>query len=154
MAHYAFIDENNVVVEVIAGKKEGEDNTDWEIEYAKFRPGLKCKRTSYNTKAGIHYSWINGEYVISPDQSKAFRKNYAGAGYVYDEQRDMFYTEKPFNSWTLNETKGLWEPPIQPVELTEEEENNLVNQFWNEDLLKWEKKIRNSSGEWVLYNSI
>ena len=154
MAHYAFIDENNVVVEVIAGKKEGEDNTDWEIEYAKFRPGLKCKRTSYNTKAGIHYSWINGEYVISPDQSKAFRKNYAGVGYVYDEQRDMFYIEKPFNSWTLNETKGLWEPPIQPVELTEEEENNFVNQFWNEDLSKWEKKIRNSSGEWVLYNSI
>ena len=154
MAHYAFIDENNVVVEVIAGKKEGEDNTDWEIEYAKFRPGLKCKRTSYNTKAGIHYSWINGEYVISPDQSKAFRKNYAGVGYVYDEQRDMFYIEKPFNSWTLNETKGLWEPPIQPVELTEEEENNFVNQFWNEDLSKWEKKIRNSSGEWVLYSSI
>lgn len=154
MAHYAFIDENNVVVEVIAGKNEEEDNTDWEIEYAKFRPGLRCKRTSYNTKAGIHHSWINSEYVVSPDQSKAFRKNYAGIGHIYDEQRDMFYLEKPFNSWTLNETRGDWEPPTQSVELTEEEENSFVTQVWNEELLTWEKKIQNSEGELVPYNSI
>tara|TARA_R110000824_G_scaffold400617_1_gene608464 strand:- start:4183 stop:4647 length:465 start_codon:yes stop_codon:yes gene_type:complete len=154
MAHYAFIDENNVVVEVIAGKNEGEDNTDWEIEYAKFRPGLRCKRTSYNTRAGVHHSWINSEYVVSPDQSKAFRKNYAGIGYIYDEQRDMFYLEKPFNSWTLNETRGYWEPPTQSVELTEEEENSFVTQVWNEELLTWEKKIQNSEGELVPYNSI
>ena len=154
MAHYAFIDENNVVVEVIVGKNEGEDNTDWEIEYAKFRPGLRCKRTSYNTRAGVHHSWINSEYVVSPDQSKAFRKNYAGIGYIYDEQRDMFYLEKPFNSWTLNETRGYWEPPTQSVELTEEEENSFVTQVWNEELLTWEKKIQNSEGELVPYNSI
>ena len=52
MAHYAFLDENNVVVEVITGKNEGEDGVDWEAWYGKFR-GKTCKRTSYNTYKGV-----------------------------------------------------------------------------------------------------
>jgi len=154
MAHYAFIDENNVVVEVITGKNEGEGNTDWEIEYAKFRTGLRCKRTSYNTKLGKHWSVINGEFVISPDQSKSFRKNYAGIGYLYDEQRDAFIPPKPFNSWILNEDTCLWEAPISYEEITQEEFELGIHLFWNEDLLKWEKKKKNSSGNWEVYNPI
>lgn len=155
MAHYAFINEKNIVVEVIVGKNEGEDNTDWEVEYAKFRPGLRCKRTSYNTKSGKHYiKDENGNVILNPDQSKSFRKNYAGKGDIYDEQRDAFYSPKPFNSWILNEETCAWVPPVPNIELTDEEKNMQVFLFWNEDLIKFEKKIKNSSGEWEIYNSI
>jgi hypothetical protein len=155
MAHYAFIDENNKVVEVISGKNEGEDNTNWEIEYAKFRPGLICKRTSYNTRLGKHYiKDENGNVILNPDQSKAFRKNYAGIGYIYDAQRDAFYEQKPFNSWILDEEKCIWNSPVLFEGMTEEEKDLGVFPFWNENLLKWEKKKKNSSGEWEIYNSI
>jgi hypothetical protein len=53
MAHYAFLDENNIVTEVIVGKDEGEDGIDWEAHYGAFR-GQTCKRTSYNTHGGVH----------------------------------------------------------------------------------------------------
>jgi len=107
MAHYAFIDENNVVTEVIVGKEES--NFDWELQYSLFR-GQACKRTSYNTRGGIHYDPETGQ--PSADQSKAFRKNYAGIGFKYDHQLDAFIPPKPFNSLTLNEFSCLWEPPV------------------------------------------
>ena len=154
MAHYAFIDENNTVVEVIVGKNEGEDNTDWEIEYAKFRPGLRCKRTSYNTRSGEHGIFTDGKYVLSPDQSKSFRKNYAGIGYYYDEQRDAFISPKKYESWILNEITCTWEPPVSYIELTQEEQELNIRYFWNEDLLNWDKKKKNSSGDWEIYNPI
>ena len=97
MAHYAFLDENNIVTEVIVGKDEG--NFDWEQQYGSFR-GQACKRTSYNTHGGVHR--LNGT---------PFRKNYAGIGYTYDSQRDAFIPPKPFNSWLLNETTCFWEAP-------------------------------------------
>jgi hypothetical protein len=154
MAHYAFIDENNIVVEVITGKNEGEDNIDWEIEYAKFRPGLRCKRTSYNTRGGKHWIFADCTYILSPNQSKSFRKNYAGIGFYYDEQKDAFIAPKLYDSWVFNEDTYAWNPPIPPLELTQEEEELDIRIFWNEDLLKWEKKKKNSSGNWEVYNSI
>lgn len=99
MAHYAFLDANNIVTEVIVGKHEGEDGVDWEQHYGKFR-GQVCKRTSYNTSAGLH---VNG--------GSPFRKNYAGNGYTYDETLDAFIPPQPFPSWTLNTDTCLWEPP-------------------------------------------
>ena len=90
MAHYAFLDSNNIVTEVIVGRHEGEDGIDWEQYYGNFR-GQTCKRTSYNGN---------------------IRKNYAGIGYTYDAGRDAFIPPKPFPSWALNETTCLWEPPI------------------------------------------
>lgn len=89
MAHYAFLDENNIVTEVIVGKDES--NFDWETKYGMFR-GQACKRTSYNTYGGIHYT--DGQ--PSEDQSKAFRKNYAAIGFTYDSLRDAFIPPKPF----------------------------------------------------------
>jgi hypothetical protein len=59
------------------------------------------KQTSYNTKGGIHLSG-----------GTPLRKNYAGVGYTYDEDRDAFIPPKPYTSWVLNETTCLWEPPI------------------------------------------
>jgi len=94
MAHYAMLDENNVVVQVIVGKNESEDGVDWEQYYG-------GKRTSYNTRGGVHL--LGGT---------PFRKNYAGIGYKYDPNRDAFIPPQPFPSWTLNEDTCLWNPPV------------------------------------------
>jgi hypothetical protein len=67
-------------------------------------------QTSYNTRAGVYY--VAGTNEVSPDQSKAFRKNYAGIGYTYDEQRDAFIPSKPYDSWILDEFSCLWQSPI------------------------------------------
>lgn len=90
MAHYAFLDDNNIVTEVIAGRHEYETVngiSDWETYYGEFR-GQRCVRTSYNTRGGIHYDPETGE--PSADQSKAFRGVYAGIGFTYDPDLDVF----------------------------------------------------------------
>ena len=100
MAHYAFLDSNNIVVEVITGKEETDTSEDWETHYGQIR-NLTCKRTSYNTRGGQH---LNG--------GTPFRKNYAGVGYKYDSNKDAFIPPQPYNSWTLNSTTCLWESPV------------------------------------------
>ena len=100
MAHYAFLDSNNMVVEVITGVEEGSDGQDWEVKYGQMR-GKTCKRTSYNT--------VRGEHILG---GTPFRGNYAGIGFTYDETLDAFIPPKPFNSWVLNETTFIYEPPI------------------------------------------
>jgi hypothetical protein len=125
MAHYAFLDENNIVTEVIVGKEEG--NFNWEQQYSSFR-GQLCKRTSYNTFGGVHTKG-----------GTPFRKNYAGIGYTYDETRDAFIAPKPFNSWVLNEETCLWEAPVA-MPTTELEENKYYS--WNESIINWEIKTR------------
>jgi hypothetical protein len=99
MAHYAFLDENNIVTEVIVGNPEG-GLIDWESHYGAFR-GQACKRTSFNTHGGVHT--LGGT---------PFRKNYAGIGYTYDSQRDAFVPPRPYKSWVLNEDSCLWEAPV------------------------------------------
>lgn len=99
MAHYAFLDDNNIVTEIIVGKDEMEDGIDWEQRYGEFR-GKLCKRTSYNTFSGKHN---NGKVP--------FRKNYAGIGYTYREDIDAFVPPKPFASWLLN-ANAQWEAPV------------------------------------------
>ena len=96
MAHYAFLDSNNIVTEVIVGKNEGEDGIDWEQHYGEFR-GQVCKRTSYNTRGGVH---ANG--------GTAFRKNYAGIGYTYDAQRNAFIPPKPHPDFLFDEDTCIW----------------------------------------------
>ena len=118
MAHYSFLDNNNIVTEVIVGKNEGEENIDWEVHYGNFR-GQVCKRTSYNTSGGIH-----------KEDGTPFRKNYAGIGYTYDEQRDAFIPPKPYASFVLNEDTCLWEAPV-PYPTDGE------RYLWNEEELEW-----------------
>ena len=85
MAHYAFIDQNNIVTEVIVGKDETEG--DWETYYGNIR-GQRCVRTSYNGN---------------------IRKNYAGIGYTYDETRDAFIPPKPTEgNYIFDEDTCLW----------------------------------------------
>lgn len=86
MAHYAFLDENNVVVEVIVGRDEGEGGVDWEAYYARVRgvPSSRCKRTSYNTIDGVHR--LGGT---------PYRGTYAGIGFRYDAEADRFVPPEP-----------------------------------------------------------
>jgi hypothetical protein len=78
------------------------------------------KKTSYNTHAGVHNN--NGTPL---------RKNHAGIGFTYDEDRDAFIPPKPFNSWTLNENTCLWEAPI-----AKPQDDNKYR--WNEQTLSWQ----------------
>jgi hypothetical protein len=92
MAHYAFLDENNIVTEVITGIDETEliEGLDTETWYGNFR-GQTCKRTSYNGN---------------------IRKNYAGIGFIYDAAKDAFISAKPYPSWLLDDTTCQWQAPV------------------------------------------
>ena len=118
MAHYAFLDENNIVTEVIVGKNEGEEGVDWEAHYGAFR-GQTCKRTSYNTQGGVHSGG-----------GTPYRKNYAGIGYTYDAGRDAFIPPQPFASWMLNEDTCLWNAPTPYP-------NDGNYYLWNEESQSW-----------------
>ena len=104
MSHFAKI-ENNIVTFVTVGRQEDDG---LELELCE-RTGDTYRQTSYNTRGGVHYT--DGE--PSADQSKALRKNYAGIGYTFDEERDAFIPPKPFESWLLDEDTCLWEAPVE-----------------------------------------
>lgn len=118
MAHYAFLDSNNIVTEVIVGKDENEDGVDWEQYYGQFR-SQTCKRTSYNTVGGAH---SNGGTPL--------RKNYAGIGYKYDVTRDAFIPPKVFVSWVLDEQTCLWNAPVAVP-------SSSIPHRWDEASLSW-----------------
>ena len=120
MAHYAFLDANNIVTEVIVGKDEGEEGRDWEQWYGEFR-GQTCKRTSYNTYAGEHQ--LGGT---------PFRKNFAGVGYTYDESLDAFLPPKPYPSWVADPNTGLWKAPVQ---VPDDDDDNFY--LWDEATVSW-----------------
>ena len=122
MAHYVVLDKNNIVVNGFVGRNENEDGVDWEQYY-------NAKRTSYNTRGGIYYDPNTNE--PSSDQSKSFRKNYAGLGYSYDEARDAFIPPQPYPSWTLNESTCLWEAPVPYPD------DNQMH-LWNEETQQWD----------------
>jgi hypothetical protein len=128
MAHMAKLDENNIVVAVLVARDEDEDR---EAELLA-RTGDTYKRTSYNTRGGKHYQADGTE---SADQSKAFRKNYAGIGYTYDAGRDAFIPPTPYASWVLDETTCNWDAPIAlPSDSgTEDADGNIISYTWDED---------------------
>jgi hypothetical protein len=103
MAHYAFLNENNVVTDVITGIDETEliEELDPETWYGNFR-GQVCKRTSYNT--------IKNKHLL---EGTPFRKNYASIGYTYNGERDAFIPPKPEGNFVLDEETCDW------IEVTE-----------------------------------
>ena len=107
MAHYAYLDENNIVVMVIVGKDENEliDGLNPEIYYAQGTT-YTVKRSSYNNR---------------------IRKQYAGAGFSYDPNDDVFIAAQPYPSWTLDENHD-WQPPKPKPQ---------GRFYWNEDLGEW-----------------
>lgn len=125
MAHYAFINSDNEVVEVITGRDETEvvdGISDWEAYYATKRPGLTCLRTSYNTYAGQHASG-----------GTPFRGNYAGKGYSYDSELDAFIPPKPYPSWTLTDSY-TWEAPVAYP-------TDGASYDWDEDNQQWVERV-------------
>ena len=116
MAHFAQINENNIVVQVITAGNEYELTGE---ELYTNMTGKVWKRTSYNTHGGIH-----------TQGGTPYRKNYAGIGYTYDEVRDAFIPPKPYNSWILNESSCLWEAPIPYPE-----DGNVY--VWSEATQEW-----------------
>ena len=124
MAHYAFINSQNTVTQVIVGRDEddlAEGVTSWEDYYGE-RMGERCLRTSYNTVAGQHTAG-----------GTPFRGNYAGIGYKYLEDEDVFVAPQPFPSWTLDENY-LWQAPVAYPEDGEQ-------YVWNENRKEWELVI-------------
>ena len=132
MAHYAFLNEENIVTEVITGIDEDDTDTlpegfdSWEAWYADFR-GQTCKRTSYNTVANTHTA-----------DGTPFRGNYAGIGFTYDAENDVFKAPKPYASWVINESTWTWKAPVDMPELTEEETAAGSYYVWNEDTTSWD----------------
>ena len=125
MAHYAFINSQNTVTQVIVGRDEddlAEGVTSWEDYYGE-RMGERCLRTSYNTVAGQHNAG-----------GTPFRGNYAGINYKYDEALDAFLPPQRFPSWTLNEATYSWEAPV-PYPTDGED------YVWNENRKEWELVI-------------
>ena len=125
MAHFAKLDKNNIVTFVTVGRQE-DDGKEHELSE---RTGDTYKQTSYNTHGGVYYDPETG--LPAADQSKAFRKNYAGIGYTYDKYRDAFIPPREFNSWTLDEFSCTWKAPIPYPE-----DGNLYT--WNEINKQWE----------------
>jgi hypothetical protein len=111
MAHFAKLDENNVVTFVVVGRQEDDGKED-ELSA---RTGDVYRQTSYNTRGGVHYNPETGE--PSADQSKAFRGNYAGIGFTYDETLDAFIPPKPSDDATLDETTFTWVVPEPDAEV-------------------------------------
>ena len=114
MAHYAFLDESNVVTEVITGIDETEliEGKDPETWYGEFR-GQRCVRTSYNGN---------------------IRKNYAGIGFFYNETLDAFIPPKLFNSWVLDEDTCRWVAPLPYPD-------DGKKYSWNETMGSWELAV-------------
>jgi hypothetical protein len=138
MAHYAFLDENNIVTEVIVGIDETEliESQPTETWYENFR-GQTCKRTSYNTQGGQHL------YGGTP-----FRKNYAGIGFTYDSVRDAFIPPKPYPSWILNEDTCYWEAPIPYPNVDHIPEYlQIYNHFY------WAGEEPDITGSWIPWKS-
>jgi len=100
MAHFAEVDENNIVQRVIVISQENIDSGNWGSPSS-------WVQTSYNTRGGKHYDQDRVE-----DSGIALRFNYAGAGYTYDEVRDAFIPPRPYPSWTLVEATCQWESPV------------------------------------------
>jgi len=134
MASFAKIGLNNKVIEVLSvHNNELKDSNGVEQEnigidfLTKLTGWAIWKQTSYNTLAGEHL--LGGT---------PFRKNHAGIGYTYDEDKDAFIPPKPtqYSSWVLNETTCQWEPPIEKPS-GETPENRYI---WNEENQTWDQK--------------
>jgi hypothetical protein len=123
MAHYAIIGTKNNVIQVITGVDETEETpngfVDWEDYYESIYK-IKVRRTSYNT--------INNNHMLD---GTPFRGNYARIGYIWDEENEVFYSQKPYDSWVLNTDIWAWEAPIAYPDDT-------IQYQWNEELQQWE----------------
>ena len=155
MAHFAKLDENNVVLATVVVDNEklmknGKEEEGLGVQFLRNTFGWQnWKQYSHNTHGGVHYTETDNGYnedgtlkpktiAESADQSKAFRKNAAGRGCRYDEEKDAFIAEQPYPSWTLNETTCQWEPPVPMPET--QTEGYWDTYTWDESVQNWGNK--------------
>lgn len=125
MAHWAEINESNVVLRVVVTDNNDLNNDEgyqWLIDNL----GGNWIKTSYTSIGGKRRNIETGEIIEAP----AFRKNFAGINFTYDQERDAFIPPKPFNSWILDEDTCLWKAPVECPQ-------SEYTYYWNEDLLEW-----------------
>lgn len=122
MAHFAKIDDNNIVISVIVAEQDFIDTLEDKHMWI---------QTSRHTRGNIHYDPVTNE----PDEGIPLRKNYAGIGYTYNSEIDGFVPPKKYDSWVLNKETGLWEAPI-PMPSKEGYEY-----FWNESNGSWIEQV-------------
>ena len=119
MSHFAEIDGDGIVTQVIAIEKDMLDSGKWG------NPN-DWVQTSYNTRGGVHYAPNSND----PDGGIALRKNYAGIGYTYDQTKDAFIEPKSFSSWVLNEDTCKWDAPTPMPD-------DGKDYIWDEDTTSW-----------------
>lgn len=117
MSHFAKV-ENGIVTQVIVAEQDFIDSG---------VVGNNWIQTSYNTRGGIHYNPATN----LPDNGTALRANYAGLGYIYDAENDVFYTSQPYPSWTISAPDWIWKAPIPYPD----DGNKYI---WNENVLTWD----------------
>lgn len=137
MAHWAQIDENNIVVQVLV-TDNNDPNGDEGYQFLLDNFGGTWLQTSYNTIGNVHL-----------EGGTPFRKNFAGIGFTYDEGKDAFIPPKPYNSWILDEETCDWVAPIpkpadgiiENFEITNPDElpEGFKIYHWNEDIVNWEQ---------------
>ena len=140
MAHFAKLGSNSKVIQVLTlnnGDMLNADGVEDEtvgqqyLERHNNWPAQMWIQTSYNTSGGTH-----------KDGGTPLRGNYAGIGYTWDEDNNLFYPKKPYASWVLNTTTASWHSPIgdAPDDLTDEEKAAGTGYTWNEDGQSWDKE--------------
>tara|TARA_R100000951_G_scaffold101093_1_gene92195 strand:- start:24 stop:401 length:378 start_codon:yes stop_codon:yes gene_type:complete len=122
MASFAKLGKGNIVEKVVAVSNDIATTEQAGVDFLNnlYNTRDVWKQTSYNTKAGVHL--LGGT---------PFRKNHAGIGFTYDQERDAFIAPRPFDSWTINETTCEWEAPI--AEPTDGQDYD-----WNETTRQWD----------------
>jgi hypothetical protein len=148
MAHFAKISDTSQVLSVLTLNNKDMLNADGVEDESVGKDYLQSHnnwprnmwiQTSYNTTGGKHYD--NKTRELSADQSKALRGNYAGIGYTWDKDNNIFYPKKPYASWVLNTTTADWHSPIGDApDLTAEEKAAGTRYAWNEDGQSWDKE--------------
>lgn len=134
MAYFAKLDENNIVIAVHIVNNSIITINDNENEQL----GIDFLTNLYG-----HSKWKQTSY------NKSFRKNYAGIGFFYDENRDAFIPEKVYNSWVLDENTCLWQPPYP---YPDGEENENIAWVWDDDSMSWVDQNSISQIEGVFIN--
>ena len=155
MAHFAKLDENNVVLATVVVDndkliKNGKEEEDMGIQFLRNTFGWQnWKQYSHNTHGGVHYTETDNGYnedgtlkpktvAESADQSKAFRKNAAGRGCRYDEERDAFIAEQPYPSWSIGINTAKWYPPVGLASTITGDD--IQDYYWDESSTSWKKE--------------
>ena len=119
MAHFAKLDDNNIVIKINVVNNDVLDSQNEESSGISF----------LTEWSGGHSNWKQTSY------NGSFRKNYANVGDIYDSERDAFYNPQPYPSWTLDEDTCRWIPPV------EKPEDDGVPYVWEEESQKWSPRI-------------